>query len=51
MAMKMDIGQLVDFVAEWNWRQERAAEQYDEEGNLKPKRRKATQADWDALGG
>lgn len=43
MVMQMDVGQVVDYIIEWNKRMEEAAEE-------KPKRRKATQADWDALG-
>lgn len=44
--LSMDLGQIVDYVVTWN---EFHAEEFEDDE--KPKRRKATQADWDALGG
>lgn len=45
-ALKMTPGAIVDYVIAWNRRQE-AAEKESE----RPHRRRATQADWDRLGG
>lgn len=44
----MEVGQIVDFCVEWN-----KANQSDvqETKETKPKKRKATQADWDAFFG
>lgn len=46
MALKMTPGVIVDYVITWNRRQEEI-----EEGSERPRKRRATQADWDRLGG
>lgn len=42
---KMELGQILDYFIEYN----RVHSIKDEEEEKKPKKRKATQADWDAL--
>lgn len=42
---EMEVGQVVDYVIEWN----RVHETDEEKEKKKPKVRKATQADWDAF--
>lgn len=43
---RMDIGQIVDYCIEFN-----QAHEIKDKAKEKPKRRKATQADWDAFFG
>jgi len=45
---RMDIGHIVDFIIEYN---EAHDVNDDNKATQKPKRRKATQADWDAFFG
>lgn len=46
----MEVGQLVDYCITYN-AQQKEAEKEAEEADKKPKKRKATQADWDAFYG
>ena len=45
----MELGQLVDYVVEWNNIHEEEGEAGSGSGKEKVNKRKATQADWDAF--
>lgn len=50
-AKEMTLGQLVDYVIEYNSMMEKAAKKTGKDGKKQATIRKATQADWDALFG